>query len=154
LAGRRQVEIPPVLQGHIHRLVSGRKATEPIFGDHWRDWPRKQVQRICKLARVPTVCAHSMRGLHSTLAIQAGASSHLVAASLGHETPDITRRSYVRPGTLEAQHATQAQARLADVIPMHGNFRVRNRSPTVPQPFHGPPTEITNQDSPPGFVWS
>lgn len=69
------------MQPHLLALSEAKLPTALLFGRHWRDWPRKQVQRICELAQVPTVCAHSMRGLHSTLAIEAGTTSHVVAAS-------------------------------------------------------------------------
>jgi len=101
LAGRRTLEVPELLQPHLLALAEAKLPTALLFGQHWRDWPRKQVQRICELAKVPTVCAHSMRGLHSTLAIEAGTTSHAVAASLGHESPNITLRSYVAPGTAQ-----------------------------------------------------
>jgi hypothetical protein len=47
-----------------------------------------------------------MRGLHSTLAVEAGTTPHVVAASLGHESTSVTLRSYVAPGSAE-----QAKAR-------------------------------------------
>ena len=41
------------------------------------------------------VTAHTMRGLHGTLAVDSGITSHAVAAALGHEsfrtTPRATR---------------------------------------------------------------
>jgi len=45
-----------------------------------------------------------MRGLHATLAIQAGASPDLVARSLGHESASMTLSAYAAPGS-----AAQAQ---------------------------------------------
>jgi len=60
------------------------------------DWPRACVQRICKLACVPVVGAHSMRGLHATLAMDAGITGAVVAASLGHEHVSTTTRSYAK----------------------------------------------------------
>ena len=36
------------------------------------------------------VTAHGMRGLHSTLAMEAGVTGHVVAASLGHERVTTT----------------------------------------------------------------
>ena len=117
-AGRRQVEIPEELRGYFAAMAIGCKPGDRLFGEHWRDWPRKQVQRICKLARVPEVCAHSMRGLHSTLAIQAGASPHLVAASLGHEKSSTTIRSYAAPGSYQIGQGRAARDRLADIIPI------------------------------------
>jgi integrase len=101
LAGRRRLEVPEVLQPHLRGLSEAKLPNAPLFGHHWRDWPRKQVKRICELAKVPTVCAHSMRGLHSTLAIEAGTTAHAVASSLGHESPTVTLRSYVAPGTAQ-----------------------------------------------------
>jgi len=100
-AGRRRLEVPEVLQPHLRGLAEAKLPNAPLFGHHWRDWPRKQVKRICALAKVPVVCAHSMRGLHSTLAIEAGTTAHVVASSLGHESPTVTFRSYVAPGTAQ-----------------------------------------------------
>ncbi len=71
-----------------------------LFGQHWRDWPREWVQRICDLAKVPKVTAHGMRGLHSTLAVDAGVSSHAVANALGHESFATTAQSYAKPEAL------------------------------------------------------
>ena len=75
-----------MLQPFVKALVKDRKPDEKLFGQKWRDRPRKEVARICALAGVPTVCAHAMRGLHSTLAVQSGVTGHVVAAALGHES--------------------------------------------------------------------
>ena len=48
--------------------AEGKSPEAKLFGEHWRDWVRKWVQRICEAAGVPVVTAHGMRGLHSTLA--------------------------------------------------------------------------------------
>jgi hypothetical protein len=37
-----------------------------------------------------------MRGLHSTLAVDAGVTSHAVASALGHEPFKTTAQSYAR----------------------------------------------------------
>jgi integrase len=58
---------------------------------------RKWVRRICVAAKVPEVTAHGMRGLHSTLALEHGASAHVVASSLGHESFSTTVESYAKP---------------------------------------------------------
>jgi integrase len=97
-AGKRTLEVPQMLQPYLSRLAGKRKPDEPLFRKkHLRDWPRRWVKRICKLAGVPEVSAHSMRGLHGTLAIKAGATGHLVAASLGHESETTSFQSYVTP---------------------------------------------------------
>lgn len=40
-------------------------------------------------------------GLYSTLAIDAGSTVHVIAASLGHESITVTERSYIAPGTTQ-----------------------------------------------------
>lgn len=50
---------------------------------------------------MPRVCPHSLRGLHSTLAMEQGATSGIVAAALGHGSFEITQRHYVKPGTMD-----------------------------------------------------
>ena len=97
-AGRRTLEIPELLRPHLLRLAEGREPLELLFGAHWRDWPREWVQKICRAAGVPRVSAHSLRGLHATLALQAGATSHLVAGALGHASDAVTLGSYAAPG--------------------------------------------------------
>jgi integrase len=46
------------------------------------------------------VTAHGMRGLHSTLAVEQGITSHAVAAALGHESFTTTTTSYAQPGAV------------------------------------------------------
>jgi integrase len=101
-AGRRTVEVPDVLRPCLVRLAKGRGRSERLFGEHWRDWVRKWVRRICRAAGVPLVSAHSMRGLHSSLAIQRGVTAHEVARTLGHASPNVTREHYA---TVEAQES-------------------------------------------------
>ena len=49
---------------------------------------------MCERAGVPVVTAHGLRGLHATLATEAGATSALVAAQLGHAGTAVTERHY------------------------------------------------------------
>ncbi len=105
--GNRSVEVPDMLRLLLLRQVEGKQSGDLIFarpkgGAHWRDWPRENVQRICRLVGVPEVCAHSMRGLHSTLAFARGATGHLVAEALGHEDVSTTLRSYADPTVVRA----------------------------------------------------
>jgi integrase len=101
-AGKRTLEVPELLRPCLRELAKGKKPEAPLFGQHWRDWIRKQVRRICELARVPEVTAHGMRGLHGTMAVAAGATGHLVAASLGHGSFAVSERSYVKREALDA----------------------------------------------------
>jgi integrase/recombinase XerC len=94
-AGRRQIEVPAVLQRGLLRLATDRPANAPLFvhaatRGRPQDWAREQVWRICKLAGVPEVGPHGLRGTHATIADSAGATPELVAATLGHASTGIT----------------------------------------------------------------
>jgi hypothetical protein len=52
-----------------------------------RQWLYHWVRAYCDEAKVPAVCVHSLRGLHATLATEAGATSH--------EPPRDLRRLFV-----------------------------------------------------------
>lgn len=96
-AGRRTLQVPELLRPMLKALAEGKSPEAKLFEQHWRDWVRKWVKRICEAAGVPKVTAHGMRGLHSTLAVEHGVSAHVVAASLGHESSTTTIQSYVKP---------------------------------------------------------
>jgi integrase len=101
-AGVRRLEVPPQLQAHLQRLARGRGASDRLFrSGTTRHWVLRSVQRICRAAGVPVVPAHGLRGTHATLAVDAGATSHLVAAALGHESFATTARHYARTEAIE-----------------------------------------------------
>lgn len=140
-AGKRREEIPLALQPYIARLVAGRASTDALFPRLslarrrgraldvvTNDWLRYHTTRLCKAAGVPRVCPHSLRGLHSTLAVEAGATPHLVAASLGHaDRGGTAKRHYIAPGTLERA----STRRVAGVL---GRSGVGNDSEPIPSP--------------------
>lgn len=75
----------------------------------------KKLALYCRRADVPTVCPHSLRGLHSTLAVKAGATSTYVAQALGHSSDAVTRRHYIEPAALDAVRASRvAEALLGE----------------------------------------
>jgi integrase len=101
-AGIRRLAVPPQLQAHLQRIARGKKPTDRLFkAKAGRYWLLRSVQRICKEAGVPIVPAHGLRGTHATLAVDAGATSHLVAAALGHESFSTTARHYARAEAIE-----------------------------------------------------
>jgi len=67
-----------------------------------QDWAREQLRRICKLAHTPPVTPQGLRGTAATIAREAGATSQLVAATLGHASPAITEAAYIDRGRAEA----------------------------------------------------
>lgn len=110
-AGRRQLEIPKVMRPLLRRVAYRKKPTDYVFGTgrrRDRNWVRKSVKRICRLAHVPEVDAHAMRRLHSTLATEAGATGHAVAQALGHESFRTTTDSYVKRGTTDTVRRRKA----------------------------------------------
>jgi integrase len=100
---RRHLRVPEVLQGHLQKLVSTLGPEEPLFGrgrtgqPHRRQTLHSEVARICVRSGVPKVCPHSLRGLYATLAVESGAVSDAVAASLGHGSFAMTSRHYAQP---------------------------------------------------------
>lgn len=117
-AGRRQVLVPAELRPYLVAASKGKLPLARLLGDHWRDWPRLWVQKLCKEAGVPVVTAHGMRGLCATLGYLAGESPEAVARLLGHASPTVTQESYARS---EAVAAGQ-QERALDLLD-----RVRDR---------------------------
>lgn len=106
---RRRLAVPEVLRPLLTRLAAGKSAESLLFGASPADparplsdaWLWGRVQKLCADAGVPRVCTHSLRGLHSTLALEAGATSSAVAAALGHGSFQITAKHYAAPGTID-----------------------------------------------------
>ena len=106
-AGRRRLEVPEVVRAirvaACHDDAGRRRpAAAPVFGGDReapvdRHWLRYHVERLCRLAGVPSVSTQSLRRLHATLATSAGRTSHDVAAALGHTSPVVTQRHDTQP---------------------------------------------------------
>ena len=119
-AGNRRVHVPDFLQPFLKQLAAGKSPDERLFGKHWRDWVRKWVMKICQEVGVPEACAHSMRGLHSTLAMEAGMSANVVAASMGHESAKTTLQRYAKPDGVAAGRSKKVTAGLMGHSPKAG----------------------------------
>jgi integrase len=119
-SGRRVLEIPPVLRRHLARLSRGQPSLARLF-PYRREWLYKWVRRICDDAGTPLVCTHSMRGLHATIAIDAGITPPAVATALGHASVRATLLSYADPNTV-------ARARQRRVVAALGR-RTTRREP-------------------------
>lgn len=117
---RRRLEIPEELQNPLRRLIADKGPQELIFGTNLKGGPRNKsylwfkVQALCDRADVPRVCSHSLRGLHSTLALEAGATPHLVAAALGHSSFRVTERHYAEPSSLHNSRARRVVGALGE----------------------------------------
>lgn len=101
-AGKRTLEVPDSLRPALLKLAKGKQPSEKLFTDRDRHWLLYHVRRMCREAGVPEVTAHSLRGLHATLAMEWGSTGRVVAAALGHTSFAMTtKRHYVAPGTVE-----------------------------------------------------
>jgi integrase len=58
------------------------------------------------------VCPHSLRGLHSSLALEAGATSNDVARSLGHSSFAVTAKHYAKADSIEVGKARRVAGSL------------------------------------------
>ena len=102
---RRRLEIPEQVRALLLRHIAGKSADSLIFPSdsgrvHFTDWLRDRLHTACAQLGLPRVCPHSLRGLHSTLALEAGSTPHAVASSLGHGSFEVTARHYADPNTL------------------------------------------------------
>lgn len=124
-AGRRALDVPEVLRPLLAEQAKGRSPGALLFPTkvrrgarkgvevaHWRDWPRENIQRLCKEAGVPRVTAHGMRGLLSTISLERGLAGKLVADTLGHEDVRTTIDSYAQRGSAEAGARRRGMAKL------------------------------------------
>jgi integrase len=141
-AARRMVEVdPPALGALLAELAAGRPGTEYLFPfesrrknaknaiKSRRDALHRRLARLCKEAGVPAVVPHSMRGLHSTIAVERGATGRAVATAIGHTSFErITVPHYLAPGTAERARARRVQKVLGPAA-----------SGEVPSKFTSPP---------------
>ena len=113
-AGKRAVEVAKVFRPFLQGLTKDRQPEDFLFefkavfpkpcGNERKqrlDALLRRTRSLCKSAGLPVVCAHSMRGLHSTLAAGFGATGQVVAKALGHTSFSVTKRHYVDREVLE-----------------------------------------------------
>jgi integrase len=112
------LEVPDMLRPHLLAQAANKLPTAPLFsadgGGHMnRDRVRDATKRLCAIAGIKIVCAHSLRATAASIAKEAGAMGHDVARSLGHTSEVITERHYLAPGTSQ-RAATRATMRVID----------------------------------------
>jgi integrase len=111
-AGIRTIKIPLILQPLLGELAKGKQPGELLFGEVDRHWVLRSTHRICRTAGVPIVPAHGLRGTHARLAVEAGTSGEVVAASLGHESFATTASHYSGPDAVSGAMV----ARVVDLL--------------------------------------
>lgn len=103
---RRTLELYTEVAALLHKHCKGRPLNERVFAanlDHMphANWLYKRLRLACKSIGIPLVCPHSLRGLHSSLALEAGATTRHVAAQLGHASFSTTAKHYASPSSVE-----------------------------------------------------
>lgn len=108
----------PIVRELLARRVLDLRPESLIFAEDHRQTPLhtdhlfKKLHKFCKLAEVPEVCPHSLRGLHSSLAVEGGATSGVVAAALGHGNDAVTLKHYIAPGAMDSARSARVSAAL------------------------------------------
>jgi integrase len=116
---RRHLGVPEFLQEHLRQLVYGRRSDDLLFPSevpgiakgHQALW--RLVRNLCVRAGVAVVCTHSLRGLYATLAVETGALSASVAASLGHGSFAVTEKHYAQPSAVSNARTARVASALA-----------------------------------------
>ena len=115
---RRRLKIPEQLRPLILRRIEGMQPAEPILYPsshkmHHRGYYVVQLARLCRLAGVPVVCPHSLRGMHATLALEGGATGDAVAKALGHGSFEMTKTHYASASSVSNSESSRVAAVLA-----------------------------------------
>jgi integrase len=112
-SGRRKLDVPAEFRPYLLKLAEGKGAHESLFiGERkgktvTRYTAYDMVKRVCRLAGVPVVTPHGLRGTHASIAREAGATPNIVAAAIGHRSYAVTQRHYLAAGSEErAQQQT------------------------------------------------
>jgi integrase len=112
----RRLEVPECLRAPLLALASRKQPGELLFADG-PTVPSRQhfwgkLRLFCRRAQVPLVCPHSLRGLHATLAIEAGATGGMVAHALGHGSFQVTARHYATAESIAGSRAARVSEAL------------------------------------------
>ena len=112
-AAARRLALPPVIQPVLLALARDRAAGDYLFPKCRGDGTLiKAIERICRTAGLPRIVPYALRGTHSSLAVEEGATSAIVARALGHTSAIMTEAHYIRPGLVSETTRARAQAEL------------------------------------------
>ena len=118
---KRRLKVPEHLHSLVLAVVKDKRPDELIFypahrTQHSRQYYIGHVRRLCRLADVPEVVPHSLRGLHATLALEGGATADAVAKALGHSSFATTAQHYASPSSV----ANSRSSRVAQMLGTDG----------------------------------
>lgn len=114
---KRKLELYGPVAELLARHCASRPESERVFAANLPkqpspNWTYKRLKKICGQLGIPSICPHSLRGLHSSLALEAGATTHHVAKALGHASFSTTERHYAKRESIEVGKAGRFVAAL------------------------------------------
>ncbi|MBL9044502.1 MAG: tyrosine-type recombinase/integrase [Myxococcales bacterium] len=117
---RRRLKIPEQIRPLVQRLAQSKRPDELLFypashSKYHQGYYGVRVKRLCRLAGVPEVVPHSLRGLHATLALEGGATADAVAKALGHSSFAMTEAHYASPSSV----SNARSSRVAETLGQH-----------------------------------
>lgn len=114
---KRRLKIPEHLRPLLLTLMAEKESENRLFYPPNRkrssSYYWAHVRRLCRLADVPVICPHSLRGLHATLALEGGATADSVAKALGHGSFAMTARHYATESSVLDSKASRVAHTLA-----------------------------------------
>ena len=129
---KRRLKIPEQIRPLVLERIQGKKPDELIFypsnhKTYHRGYFVAQLARLCRLADVPVVCPHGLRGMHATLALEGGATSDAVAKALGHGSFEMTKTHYASASSVANNESCRVAAALAGQSPRSELDRLLNQ---------------------------
>ena len=117
---RRRLKIPEQIRPLVlARTVNQEPGALLFYPQHHsyqhRNYYVVQLARLCRLAGVPVICPHSLRGMHATLALEGGATGDAVAKALGHGSFEMTKTHYASASSVANNESGRVAAALAGV---------------------------------------
>jgi integrase len=109
--GIRVLRIAPWLQPLLLRQVDGKGPDDRIF-PFTRQWLRLHTIRLCKLAGVPRVTPHGLRGTFASLDVEGSDILERTAGRLGHSSSTTTERHYATEDAVASGRASRVGANL------------------------------------------
>lgn len=117
----RRLIVPEVLRPLLVVQTEGKQPGDLLFQTLTGNAPHKMyfwlhLRELCAEAGVPIVCPHSLRGLHATLALEAGATSENVARALGHGSFAMTQKHYATPESVLSNRQQRVSSELGSDV--------------------------------------
>lgn len=115
-AGIRSQKLPEWFRPLLASRTAGKGPTDRIF-EHTRSWLLQRVKLICKLAGVPEVSPHGLRGTHADLSLHAHVTALAVSQALGHTSTDVTFGHYADRKIVDEHEQALVLSVLAPTVP-------------------------------------